>query len=312
MAKTAELMGDMKPDVWVIHDPQPAGIIMFLPDFHPSISRIHIDLTSPNTEVWKFIVSFLEGYDKVILSSNDFVRSEVKNKAKVIQPAIDILNPKNKSLSINEADDIVRTFGVNPDNPLISQVSRFDPWKDPLGVIDAYKIAKKKIPNLQLAMVGLFLANDDPEAQKIYAETKKRAEGDPDIFLFADTERLGSLKVNTFVNAFQVASNIIIQKSIREGFGMTVAEAMWKEKAVIAGKVGGIKLQIKNGQNGFLVSTPEETAKRIVQLIENPALAIKLGKKAKKTIREKFLMPRLLRDYLRLFKEIKERSKSYK
>jgi len=306
MAKTAELMGDMNPDVWIIHDPQPAGIIMFLPNFHPSISRIHIDLTSPNTEVWKFVASFLEGYDKVIFSSNDFVHSEVKNKAKVIQPAIDILNLKNKPLPINKANDIIRTFGVNPDKPLISQVSRFDPWKDPIGVIDAYKIAKKKIPDLQLAMVGLMLAKDDPEAEKIYKETKKKAEEDPNIFLFVDTAKLGSLKVNTFVNAFQVASDVIIQKSIREGFGMTVAEAMWKEKAVIAGKVGGIKLQIKNGKNGFLVSSPKETAKRIVQLIENPALAKKLGKEAKKTIRDNFLMPRLLRDYLRLFKELKK------
>ncbi|MFH1582301.1 MAG: glycosyltransferase [bacterium] len=306
MAKTAELMGDMKPDVWVIHDPQPAGVIMFLPDFYPAISRIHIDLTSPNMEVWKFVASFLECYDKVIFSSNDFVHGEIKNKAKIIQPAIDILNPKNKPLPIDKANDIIRTFGVNPDKPLITQVSRFDPWKDPLGVIEAYKIAKKKIPDLQLAMVGLILAKDDPEAEKIYAETKKKAESDPDIFLFADTSKLGSLKVSTFVNAFQVSSDIIIQKSIREGFGMTVAEAMWKEKAVIAGKVGGIKLQIKNGKNGFLVSSSKETAKRIVQLIENPALAKKLGKEAKKTIKEKFLMPRLLRDYLKLFKELRK------
>ena len=302
MAKTAEAMKDMKPDIWVIHDPQPAGVIMFLPNFHPAISRIHIDLTSPNMDVWKFVASFLECYDKTILSSKDFVHSEIKNKTKIIQPAIDILNPKNTPLSPKAANDIVKMFGINPDKPLITQVSRFDPWKDPLGVIEAYKIAKKKIPDLQLALVGLSLAKDDPEAGKIYEETKRKAGKDPNIFLFVDTQKLGSLKVNIFVNAFQVASDIILQKSIREGFGMTVAEAMWKEKVIIAGKVGGIKLQIKNGKNGFLVSTPKEAAKRIIQLIENPSLAKKLGKEAKKTVQEKFLMTRLLRDYLRLFK----------
>ena len=304
MAKTAELMKDMNPDIWVIHDPQPAGVIMFLPNFYPAISRIHIDLTSPNNKVWEIVSSFLECYDKAIFSSEEFVHGPIKKKSVIIQPAIDIFSFKNKPLSVKEANSIVESFGIDINKPLIVQVSRFDPWKDPLGVIEAYKIAKKQIPDLQLAMVGLFLAKDDPEAERIYTETKKKADKDHNIFLFADVSKLGSLSVDTFVNAFQISANIILQKSIREGFGMTVAEAMWKEKAVIAGKVGGIKLQIKNGKNGFLTSTSKETAKRIVQLIENPELAKKLGKEAKKTVKEKFIMPRLLRDYLKLFKEL--------
>jgi len=173
-----------------------------------------------------------------------------------------------------------------------------------MGVIQAYYLAKNKIPNLQLALVGLFLAFDDSEAMRIFKQVKKHAGGDPDIFMFSDPQELGSLKVDIFVNAFQVGSDVILQKSIREGFGLTVAEAMWKEKPVIGGNVGGIKIQIKNGENGFLVSSPQETAKRIVQIIKNPALAEKMGKNAHQTVKEKFLMPRLLRDYLKLFKEL--------
>lgn len=304
MARTAELMRDMKPDIWVIHDPQPAGVAMFLPNFHPAISRLHIDLTSPNEEVWKFVGSFLELYDKTVFSSKNFVKKSIGKKAVVFQPAIDPLNPKNQIMPLTSANEILRNFGIDPDKPLVTQVSRFDPWKDPLGVIKAYQLAKKKIPDLQLALVGLFLAKDDPEAERIYAKVKKKAEKDKDIFLFAEVERLGSLKVHVFVNAIQTASDVILQKSIREGFGLVVAEAMWKEKPVVGGNVGGIKFQIKNGQNGFLISSSEEMAARIVQLIENPGLSRKIGKEAKEAIKEKFLMPRLLRDYLKIFQQL--------
>ncbi len=304
VARTAELMKDMNPDIWVIHDPQPAGVIMFLPNFRPAISRIHIDLTSPNPEVWKFLTGFLEGYDKVVLSSKEFIKKEIKEKAVVFQPAIDGLSSKNQPLSLEDSKEILKSLGVNPNKPLVTQVSRFDPWKDPLGVIKAYHLAKKRIPDLQLALVGLMLARDDPEAEIIYRKAHKKAEKDPDIFLFAELARLGSLEVSTFVNALQTASSAILQKSIREGFGMTVAEAMWKSKAVIGGNVGGIKLQIKNGRNGFLVSSPEEAATKIIKLVKSPMLAERLGKEAKETVREKYLMPRLLLDYLKLFKDV--------
>ncbi len=304
VARTAELMRDMKPDIWVIHDPQPAGIAMFLPNFNKTISRLHIDLTSPNKEVWKFVASFLELYDNVIVSSEDFIKDRIKDKTTVFQPAIDPLNPKNQALNLNNANEILRNFGINPDKPLITQVSRFDPWKDPLGVVKAYQLAKKKIPNLQLALVGLFLAKDDPEAERIYHQVKQKTQKDKNVFLFSEPEKLGSLKVHVFVNALQVASDIIIQKSIREGFGLTVAEAMWKEKTVIGSNAGGIKFQIKDKENGFLVSSPETAASKIVQLIEDPKLNKEMGERAKETIKEKFLMPRLLKDYLNLFKEL--------
>lgn len=304
MARAANLMGEMRPDVWVIHDPQPAGVAMFLPQFRPAVSRLHIDLTSPNHDVWKFVAAFLHNYDKVVVSSPDFVRKEIQDDAVVFQPAIDVFNSKNQSIPPLEADQTLRNFGINPDRPIIAQISRFDPWKDPLGVIKTYQLAKKKIPELQLALVGFLIAQDDPEAEGIYQKAKKEAQKDPDIFLFADVAKLGSLAVDTFVNAVQTAADVILQKSIREGFGMTVAEAMWKEKPVIGGNAGGIKLQIQNGENGFLVSTPEEAAERVVQLIEDPSLCKQIGAAAKKTVQRNFLMPRLLNDYLRLFKKI--------
>lgn len=304
ISQTAELMMDMKPDIWIVHDPQAAGIIKFLPNFHPSVSRLHVDLTSPNEEAWSFMAEFLADYDKVIVSSPDFVKKEIEDKTAVFQPAIDPLSLKNQPLALEAANEILRSFGINPDQLLISQVSRFDPWKDSLGVIKAYQLAKDKFPGLQLVLAGLFLAKDDPEAERIYEEVKKTVENDPNIFLFAEVEKLGSLEVDHFINAIQVASDVILQKSVREGFGLTVTEAMWKEKPVIGGNVGGIKLQIKDGENGFLVSTPDEAAARIIQLIENPDLRKQMGAEAKKTVRDNFLVPRLLRDYLRLIKKL--------
>lgn len=302
--RTASLMKDMKADVWVIHDPQPAGVILYLPKFHPSVCRLHIDLTTPNQETWNFIASFLTMYDKIILTSNKFVKKEAKDKTVLFSPAIDPLVQKNRSLNLADAKEILKSYGVDPYLPLISQVSRFDPWKGFPEVIEAYQSAKKKIHNLQLLLVGFFLARDDPEAMKTFKFIKKRAAKDNDIFLFSDPEMLGSLRVDEFVNAVQVASNVILQNSIREGFGLSLTEAMWKGKAVIGGNAEGIKLQIKNGKNGFLASTPKEAAKKITQLIKNPKLAEKLGRAARETVREKFLMPRLLRDYLKLFKEL--------
>jgi len=301
---SAFLMRDIKADIWVIHDPQPAGVILYLPHFHPSICHLHIDLTSPNPEAWNFFAGTFRMYDKIILTSREFIQKEIKERVVTFPPAIDSLIEKNRPLELEKAKTILESFGIDTEKPLISQISRFDPWKDPLGAIEAFKLAKKKIPHLQLALVGLFLARDDPEAMKIFKEIERGTRGTPDIFLFSNPDQIGSLKVDIFVNSFQVVSNVILQKSIREGFNLSITEAMWKGKTVIGGRVGGIKLQIEDGKNGFLVSTPKEAAKRIVQLIKNPQLAERLGKAAKETVREKFLIPRLLRDYLKLFREL--------
>ena len=304
MERTVQLMGDMKADAWVVHDPQPAGLIQYLPRFHPSICRLHIDLSTPNQEVWDFIAGFLESYDKIIVSSKQFVKPEFRKKTVVIPPAIDPLMPKNIPLDPAVAKQILRSYGINLQKPLITQVSRFDAWKDPLGVIKAYQIAKKKIPDLQLALVGFFMAMDDPEAVGIYHEVKKEAGKDLNIFLFSDPNLLGSLRVDTFTCAIQTGSDIILQKSIREGFGLTITEAMWKRKPVIGGKAEGIKTQIQSGHNGFLAAGPGEAAKRIVEIIQNPKLAERLGENAHQTVKEKFLMPRLLRDHLRILKRV--------
>ena len=302
--RSASLMRDMKSDIWVIHDPQPAGVILYLPQFHPSICRLHIDITSPNEETWNFFAGIFRMYDKIVLSSKEFIKKEIKEKVVVFPPAIDPLMPKNQSLDLTAAKGILKNYGIDTSRPLISQVSRFDPWKGFLEVIEAYLFVKKKIPGLQLAMVGFFLALDDPEAAKIYKLVKSKSEKNPDIFLFSDPQMLGSLKVDDFVNAIQVGSDVILQNSIREGFGLSVTEAMWKRKAVIGRRTGGIKLQIQNSENGFLVSNSKELVKRIIQLIKNPELAKKLGETARETVKEKFLIPRLLRDYLKLFKEL--------
>jgi trehalose synthase len=303
--KIAKLMNNMRPDIWVIHDPQPAGVINFLSNFHPSVLRIHIDLTSSNQETWKFMLNFFKKYDKIVLSSEEFVKKEIKNKTVIFQPAIDPLLFKNQPLSLKTAKGILKKIGISSNKPLISQVSRFDCWKDPLGVIKIYQLAKRRIPNLQLALVGFFLAKDDPEAEEVYRKTKKAARGDPDIFLLINKiKQLGRLKVDVFVNAVQVASTVILQNSTREGFGMVVAEAMWKARPVIGRKVGGIKLQIKDKKNGFLIDDYEEAAQKIIQLVKNKDLAKKIGREAKKTIKKNFLTPRLLKDYLKLYKKL--------
>lgn len=302
--KTANMMKDMKADIWNINDPQPAGVIAYLPNLHPSICRIHIDTTAPNKKVWDFFSNFFQMYDKIVLSSEEFVKPEIKNKSVIIQPCIDVLDFKNQFLDLKTAKQILENFGIDVNRPLISQISRFDPWKDPIGVMKAYKIAKKKIPELQLILVGFMLAQDDPEAKKIYKTVAKQAKKDKDIFVFADVGKIGSLEQRVFINAVWMVSDIILQKSIREGFGLTVAEAMWEQKPVIAGNVGGIKIQIENKENGFLVDDNAQTGERIIQLINNPKFANEMGKKAKIVVQNKFLMPYLLRDHLKLYKQL--------
>jgi trehalose synthase len=206
----------------------------------------------------------------------------------------------NNPISKAEADRALAEIGIPVERPLMTQLSRFDPWKDPIGVIDAYRIAKREISDLQLALVGIFLAQDDPEAFYVYRSVTDHAKGDPGIHLFTDSEVVGDVEVN----AFQVASDVIIQKSLREGFGLTVTEAMWKGKPVVGGNVGGISEQIRDGENGFLVNSPEECAKRVVELLRDPKLAERIGLAGRESARKNYLIPRLVRDYLRLLGEL--------
>ncbi len=288
-------------DFIVIHDPQPAAIYHFLKPY-PGIWiwRCHIDLTNTNMTFWNFIKPFLKIYDAYIFTLRDYVKEGLdKEKVFIIAPSINPLSDKNDPLTPNKSKEIVENYKVDTSRPIILQVSRFDPWKDPLGVIDSYRIVKKQFPNVQLVMAG-SMATDDPEGIKYYEKTKSHAGEDPDIFLLTNLDGVG----NKEINAFQVISDIIIQKSIREGFGLTVTEGLWKSKPVIGGNVGGIPIQIINGVNGFLVNNINECAEKIIFLLKNPEISKKMGEKAKEYVRNNFLITENLYNYLKLFKNL--------
>jgi trehalose synthase len=218
---------------------------------------------------------------------------------KICPPAIDPLSPKNMALSPEDAAFVCEQFGIDTERPLVCQVSRFDPWKDPMGVIDAYRLIREEVPGVQLALVG-SMATDDPEGWEFFHHTFRHADGDPDIKILNNLNNVGAIEVN----AFQSQSDVAMQKSIREGFGLTVTEALWKGRPVIGGNVGGIPLQITDGVSGYLVDSPEGAAQRAVEILSDPELAKTMGRAGKEHAREHFLTPRLLRDWLDLFTEL--------
>ncbi|MGZ4358218.1 MAG: glycosyltransferase [Gaiellaceae bacterium] len=297
-AMNAEEFDDSGYDFVVVHDPQPAGIIDSFPDSGAKwIWRCHIDLSEPNGEILDVLLPSLCRYEATIFSMQQYV-PKVTNlpKAYIWPPAIDPLAPKNMALSAEDAAYILDQFGLDVRRPLITQVSRFDPWKDPLGVIDAYRETKEQCPELQLALVG-SMAHDDPEGWDYYNRTVSYANGDPDIYILSNLNNVGSVEVN----AFQVHSAAVVQKSIREGFGLTVSEALWKARPTVAGRVGGIVVQIRDGESGWLVSSPEECAAACAEILADPAAARQRALRGKEDVRKRFLTPRLLRDWLVLF-----------
>jgi trehalose synthase len=203
------------------------------------------------------------------------------------------------ALSAEDAAYVVDQFGIDVERPLLTQVSRFDPWKDPLGVIDAYRLVKERYPDVQLALVG-SMAHDDPEGWDYYNRTVAHAGGDPDIFILSNLNNVGSVEVN----AFQVHSAAVIQKSVREGFGLTVSEALWKARPTVAGRVGGIVVQIEDGVTGWLVDSPDDCAQACLEILADPAGAREQALRGKEHVRRHFLMPRLLRDWLALFNRL--------
>jgi trehalose synthase len=237
-------------DFVLVHDPQPAGMIEHFPDSAAKwIWRCHIDLSQPNEGVLDFLLPWLRRYDAAIFHMHEYVpQTQGLPPAYIWPPAIDPLTPKNMALSPEDAAYIVDQFGIDVERPLLTQVSRFDPWKDPLGVIDAYRIVKLKHPDVQLALVG-SMAHDDPEGWDYYNRTVEYAGGDPDVYILSNLNNIGSVEVN----AFQVHSAAAIQKSTKEGFGLTVTEALWKTRPTIASRVGGIVAQIQDGETGWLV-----------------------------------------------------------
>ncbi|MFL5948832.1 MAG: glycosyltransferase [Gaiellaceae bacterium] len=282
-------------DFVLVHDPQPAGMIEHFQDSAAHwIWRCHIDLSQPNREVLGFLLPWLSRYDAAIFHMQEYVPRAAEMPAAFIwPPAIDPLTPKNMALSPEDAAYIVDQFGIDVERPLLTQVSRFDPWKDPLGVIDAYRLVKAEYPQVQLALVG-SMAHDDPEGWDYYNRTVKYAEGDPDVYILSNLNNIGSVEVN----AFQVHSAAVIQKSIREGFGLTVTEALWKTRPVVASRVGGIVAQIQDGETGWLVNSPEECAKACLEILADPVAARQRALRGKEFVRRNFLMPRLLRDWL--------------
>lgn len=287
-------------DCVIIHDPQPLPLINFYRKRQPWIWRCHIDLSSPNEELWEFLKKFILRYDLVIVSSEKYKRKDLPVEQRVIPPAIDPFSPKNMEIPDKLVSKNLRKFGIPQDKPIISQIARFDKWKSPEGAIEVFKLIKEKV-DCRLVLCG-SMATDDPESWMVFDRIKRRARRliDNGELILITSEN------NILVNALQRSSAVIIQRSIREGFGLSVTEALWKGKPVVASNVGGIPLQIKDGENGFLVDfkDTEKFAERVFQLLQNPDLAKELGSKGKEMVRRKFLITRLLSDYLDLLNEM--------
>ncbi len=288
-------------DFVVVHDPQPAPLIQHLRSKFPETARwawrCHIDLSSPVPEAWSLIKPFVEEYDAAIFTVAAYAREGIDpSRVTLITPCIDPLSPKNVEIPRASCGHVVAGYGVDPGRPLIVQVSRFDPWKDPLGVIDAYRLARREVPGVQLALVG-SMATDDPEGAEYHRKAVEHAAGDPDVFILSNLNGVG----NADVNAFQAAADVVVQKSTREGFGLTVSEALWKARPVVAGNVGGIPMQVEDGRSGFLVESVQECAEKLVTLLGDASLRREMGLVGRARVRDRFLSTRNLADYLRLF-----------
>jgi trehalose synthase len=278
-------------DIVFIHDPQPIALVNKKSN-NKWIWRCHIDISNPNQKVWRFLTDFIVNYDAAVFSAPAFSQ-RIPIKQFLIPPSIDPLSDKNKELPQETVDSVLKKYGISRNKPIITQISRFDRLKDPVGVIEAYKKVKKYV-DCKLVLAG-GTAADDPEGLKVIEEVKQKAKQDRDIHVLLLPQN------DIEVNALQRASNVIVQKSLKEGFGLTVAEALWKAKPVVASNVGGIPLQIKHKYSGLLCHSIDGAAFAIKQLLSSPEYAQKLGENGRENIRNNFLLTRHLRDYLLLF-----------
>jgi trehalose synthase len=315
---------NLDKDFVFVHDPQPLALIQYKKN-GKWLWRCHIDISNPNQNLWNFLIKLISKYDGMIVHLPEYKRQDYIGPQFIVPPSIDPLSEKNIELPEDYIEDTLRKYDIDPERPIITQVSRFDKLKDPIGVIKAFELAKSRIRMidfhglldekkfavdifrilkykevLQLVLVG-GLASDDPEGEKIFYETIKKATNDRNVHVL-----LLPSDAHKEINAIQRGSTIIIQKSIKEGFGLTVTEGMWKGKPVIGGKTGGIKYQMIDGETGFLVSNIREAAEKILYLIRNPDIRNKMGEKAKEHVRKNFLITRQLRDYLKILKILKE------
>jgi trehalose synthase len=289
-------------DVCLVHDPQPAAMFQLVPEKSRGwVWRCHIDVSTPNEATIERLLPYIADYPESLFHMEQYVPSGMRGRVNIVPPAIDPLAPKNMALSPEDASYVCDQFGIDVDRPLMCQVSRFDPWKDPLGVIDAYRLVKEALPDVQLALVG-SMASDDPEGWDFFNATIAHAGGDEDIHILNNFNNVGAIEVN----AFQSHADVVIQKSTREGFGLTVSEALWKARPFIGGAVGGIPLQVENGISGYLVADVEACAARSLDILRDPALGKALGRRGKEHVRKEFLTPRYLRDYLRIFGRVLE------
>jgi trehalose synthase len=282
---------DTYGDIVFVHDPQPVALIN-KKAANKWIWRCHIDISNPNNEVWKFLKGFVIKYDASVFSAPSFAQ-DLPIRQFLISPSIDPLSDKNKELPQEAIDSVMAKYGIPMDKPIITQISRFDTLKDPVGVIRAYGKVKKHI-DCRLVLAG-GTAADDPEGAKVLEEVREMASGDADIHILLLPQN------DIEINALQRASTVIMQKSIREGFGLTVAEALWKAKPVVASNVGGIPLQIKHKYSGLLCHSVEGAAFALKQLLNNPKYGKKLGENGREHIKNNFLITRHLRDYMLLF-----------
>jgi trehalose synthase len=301
LERLAVQMGDLDADVWVIHDPQPLPLRALVPLRGATIWRCHIDCSMPNREVHEYLLPWMQAYDRALFSMPEHVLPGLDSEQiRIVHPAIDPLAPKNQPMPPREAAAILNALGIDTARPLLTQISRFDPWKNPWQVVDVYRLVKRVLPKVQLALVGTFAADDDPEAPEIYRSVRDYAAPDVDVHLFTDPQQVGPREVN----AFQSASDVILQRSTREGFGLTVTEAMWKRRPVVATPVGGIKVQIEDGTTGYLVESTDGCADRVVRLLTDPGLADAISTAARRSTRERFLIPRLVHDHVQLYREL--------
>ncbi len=291
-------------DVFIVNDPQPVAIRHFYGRHDAMwIWRCHVDSSTPDPGVWAFLRPFVEEYDALVFTKKTFVPADLRRDTiELIAPAIDPLSTKNMELPVEVAQAAVADFGIDVERPLLLQVSRFDPWKDPLGVIEVYRKVKASHPEVQLALVGA-LAGDDPEGWEMLRRVNREAVRDPDFHVWTNLSGVGNMEVN----AFQRAATVVIQKSLKEGFGLVVSEALWKGTPVVAGDAGGIPLQMPGALAGYLVQDVDECARKVGHLLENPTEREELGAIGRRHVAEHFLMPRLIRDELALIASLQER-----
>ena len=292
---------DLAKDIIVIHDPQPLGLrTLAEQSFGKWVWRCHIDLSTSYKPVWDFVREMLRKYDASIFHMKEFVHPDTPTpKVFTMPPSIDPLSPKNRELSETEVLKVLERFGVNPEKPILTQVGRFDPWKDPFAAIDVYRKVKEKIGDAQLLLITA-MPMDDPDGLIYLEKICRRIGEDPNVFILTDYKGVRALEVN----AFQRATTVALQMSLREGFGLSVTEALWKKVPVVARPAGGIKLQVIDGVTGYLARDVNEAARYVVHLIRNPKVREELGENGHRHVKENFIITKHLENYLKIFSDV--------